>query len=137
VDHEWHSGAWIDVLGLPIPQAIAEMEQTPYRLQLETYLERCAMVLEGWHSRDAHNLGLFPWKWVDYERQLACLYVEVDGFPDLRLFVWLNDFVYAESQTIYVLAVNEDGSTYIKEDGMNAILRRRDDMITQLTSGES
>jgi hypothetical protein len=137
MDCEWHSGAWIDVLNLPIPFAGAEQEQSDYRLQLEAYVERSAMVLEDWDQRDAQELGEFRWGWVDYNRHLTFLCLEVEGFPDSRLFVWVNDFAFAGLRTIHVLAVNEDGQTYLQGEGMNILLRRRDDVIAQLMGGES
>jgi hypothetical protein len=91
------------------------------------------MVLEDWDQRDSQSLGDFRWGWVDYERQLAYLCLEVEGFPDLRLFVWLNDFAFAGLRTIHVLAVNEDGQTYLQGDGIEMLLRRRDDVIAQLS----
>jgi hypothetical protein len=97
---------------LPVPLDVTEAEQNDYRRQLEEYLDRCAMVLEDWDQRDAQSLGDFPWGWVNYERQLAYLCLEVGGFPDLRLFVWLNDFAFAGLRTIHVLAVNENGQSF-------------------------
>jgi hypothetical protein len=93
------------------------------------------MVLEDWDARDADRLGEFRWGWVDYERQLAFLCLDVEGFPDLRLFVWLNDFAFAGLRTIHVLAVSADGERYLQGDGMETLRRRRDDVITQLTQG--
>jgi hypothetical protein len=137
MDCVWHSGAWIDVLHLPIPADVPEPEHRDYRLQLEAYVECCAMVLEDWDQRDAQGLGDFRWGWVDYERQLAYLCLEVEGFPDLRLFAWLNDFAFAGSRTIHVLAVNENGRTYLQGPGIVLLQRRRDDVIAQLTARES
>src|SRR5438132_75006 len=108
MDYEWHSGAWIDVLGLPVPANITEPEQGAYRQQLAEYVDRCAMVLEDWDTRDAQWLGDFRWEWVDYERQLASLGLEVEGFPDLRLYIWLNDFAFGNLRTMHILAVNEN-----------------------------
>jgi hypothetical protein len=136
MDCEWHSGAWIDALNLPVPVELTEPQQEKYRLRLEEYVERCAMVLEDWDQRGSQFLGDFRWGWVDYERQLGYFCLDVEGFADLRLFVWLNDFAFAGLRTIYVLAVNEDGPTYLRGEGMETLLRRRDDLIAQLTSGE-
>jgi hypothetical protein len=135
MDCEWLAGAWIDVLNLPVPAAVAETEHDEYRRHLAEYVDRCAMVLEDWPTRDAQWLGDFRWGWVDYERQLAYLCLEVEGFPDLRLFVWLNDFALAGLQSIYVLTVNHDGRVYLEGDGMALLRRRRDDVIAQLMGG--
>jgi hypothetical protein len=94
------------------------------------------MVLEDWDRRDAQWLCDFPWQWVDYERQLASLGLEVEGFSDLRLFFWINDFAFSGLQTIHILAVSEDGRSYLQGDGIDTLLRRRADVITQLTGGE-
>jgi hypothetical protein len=134
MDCEWHSGAWIDVLNLPVLPEVAEADDREYRRQLEEYVDRCAMVLEDWDQRDAQWLGDFRWGWVDYERQLAYLCLEVEGFPDLRLFAWVNDFAFAGLQTIHVLAVNENSRTYLEGEGIDALRRRRDDVIAQLTA---
>jgi hypothetical protein len=131
MDCVWHLGAWIDVLSLPVPDLVAESEEGAFRVRLTQYLERCAMVLEDWDQRDAEWLGEFRWGWVDYERQLAYLGVDVDGFPDLRLFVWVNDFAYAGLQSIHVVAVTEDGRAYLERGGSD-MFRRRDELITQL-----
>jgi hypothetical protein len=133
MDCEWHSGAWIDVLNLPVPVEVAGIEHDDYRLQLQEYVDRCAMILEGWDQRNAERLGDLPWGWVDYERQLAYLRLEVEGFTDLRLFVWLNDFAFAGLRAIHVLAVNENGAAYLEAGGRDVLLRRRDDVIIQLT----
>jgi hypothetical protein len=61
----------------------------------------------------------------------------VEGFTDLRLFVWLNDFAFTDRRTIHVLAASEDGQTYLHGDGLHVILRRRDDVIAQLTRGKT
>jgi hypothetical protein len=135
MDCEWHSGAWIDVLNLPVPGDLPEFEQAGYRGQLEEYVDRCAMVLEDWDERDAERLGDYRWGWLDYERQLAYLCLEVEGFPDLRLFVWLNEFAFAGRRTVHVLSVHHDATTYLEVGGMALILRRRDDVIAQLMSG--
>src|SRR5207249_1247236 len=95
MDYEWRLGAWIDVHNLPVPADIPESQHSRYRLSLEEYVDRCPMVLEDWDQRDAEWLGDFRWGWVDYESQLAYLCLEVEGFADLRLFVWLNDYAYA------------------------------------------
>jgi hypothetical protein len=113
MDCQWHSGAWIDVLNLTVPADVPEPEHPAYRLQLEEYVDRCSMVLEDWDQRDAQWLGDFRWGWVDYERQLAYFCLEVESFPDLRLFVWLNDFAYARVRTIHVLAVTDNGQAYL------------------------
>lgn len=135
MDCEWHSGAWIDVLRLPIPADVGEPEHGTYRLQLEAYVERSAMVLEDWDQRDARRLGDFEWGWVDYGNQLAYLTLEVDGFGDLRLFVWVNDFAMAGRRTIHVVAVSENGTAFLQREGLEVLRRRREDMIAQL-SGE-
>jgi hypothetical protein len=132
----WHSGAWIDALALPVPAHVAGPDRDNYRLHLVEYIDRCAMVLEDWDQREAEFLGEFRWGWVDYEHQLAFLCVEVEGFPDLRLFVWINDFAYVGLRTIHILAVNEDGRGYLEGDGMDILLRRRDDVIAQLRGKE-
>jgi hypothetical protein len=134
MDCEWHSGAWIDVLKLPVPAGVPELEQSEYRLQLAEHVDRCAMVLEDWDGREAQFLGEFRWGWLDHERHLAYLCLEVEGFADLRLFVWLNDFAFAGQRAICVLAVNEMGETYLQERGIEVLRRRRDDVIAQLGS---
>jgi hypothetical protein len=135
MDCEWHSGAWIDVLNLPVPGDLSESEEATYRRQLEEYVDRCSMVLEDWDERDAERLGDYRWGWLDYERQLAYLGLEVEGLPDLRLFVWFNDFAFARRRTVHVLAVNVDGGTFLQGEGMALILHPRDDVIAQLMSG--
>jgi hypothetical protein len=137
MDCEWRLSAWLDVVQLPVPDDVPKSQHNNYREQLEDYIERCAMVLEDWDKRDAQWLGEFRWGWVDYDRQLAWIALEVQGFSDLRLFVWLNDFAFAGLQTIYVLAVNHNGGNYLQEDGMQTLLLRRDDLIGQLTHGET
>jgi hypothetical protein len=132
MDCEWHSGAWIDLLSLPVPTHVPESEHGEYGRQLAEYVDRCAMVLEDWDTRDAQLLGDFRWGWVDYERHLAYLGLDVEGFPDLRLFIWLNDFAFAHVRTIHILGVNGDGPGYLRGEGMEVLLRRRDDVIAQL-----
>lgn len=74
---------------------------------------------------------------MHYERQLAYLRLEVEGFSDLRIFVWLNDFAFADMRTIHILAVHENGEGYLAGAGLDILLRRRDDVITQLTGDEA
>jgi hypothetical protein len=136
MDCQWHSGARIEVLNLPVPASIPEPDHDEYRWRLAEFVDRCAMVLEDWNTRDPQWLGEFLWGWVDYERQLAYLCLEVEGFADLRLFVWVNDFAVAGLQTIHVLAVNEDGDAHLRGEGTWRLLQRRDDVIAQLTGRE-
>jgi hypothetical protein len=102
------------------------------RLQLQEYVDRCAMILEGWEQRDAEWLGDCRWGWVDYEHQLAYLRLDVQGLPDLRLFVWVNDFAFASLRSIHVIAASVNDRDYLEGDGRGVLLRRRDDVIAQL-----
>ena len=129
MDCQWHSGAWIDVLNLSVPAEVSEPEHDRYRRQLEEYVDRCAMVLDDWDTRDAQFLGEFRWGWVDYERQFAYLSLEVGEFPDLRMLVWLNDFAFGGVRTIHVLGASENGRGNLEGEGMDILLRRRDDVI--------
>jgi hypothetical protein len=137
MDCEWHSGAWIEVLSLPVPAHVAESDESAYRRHLAEYIDRSAMVLEDWDQRDAEWLGEFRWGWVDYDRELAYLCLEVEGFADLRLFLWVNDFALARSRTIHVIAVSENGAAYLQGRGIDILLQRRDDVIAQLSRGEA
>jgi hypothetical protein len=133
----WQLTAWIDVLNLSAPASVSLADVPNYRLQLEAYIERCAMVLEDWGQRDAQTLGDFHWGWVDYNYQLAYLSMELEGYVDLRLFVWVNDLAFASIQTIHVLAVTKNGENYLQGEGLELLLRRRDDAIAQLLLWES
>lgn len=136
MDYEWHSGAWIDLLRLSIPANVPEAEDSEYRSRLEEYVDRCAMVLEDWDRRDAQFLGEFRWGWVpEYEGQFAFLCLDVEGFPDLRLFVWINDFGFGGVRAVYVVAVHANGGAFLEEHRIDTLTRRRDGIIAQLGGG--
>ena len=131
MDYEWHAGTWIDVLSLPIPADVPEPKHLEYRLHLEAHVERCALVLEDWDQRDAQGLGEYRWGWVDAECQLAYMCLEVEGFPDLPLVVWLNDFAFAGLRRRHILAVTAHGQAYLQGDGLGRLRQRREAVIAQ------
>jgi hypothetical protein len=129
-------GGFCDVLALPLPEHVSEVDRNAIQKQLADYVDESAMVLEGWDTRDAQWLGEYRWGWVDYNLQLAYLCLEVTGYPDFRLFFWINDFAFAGSRAIYPLAVNHNSEVYLFDEGIAVLRRRRDDVIAQLSGPE-